>query len=188
ADCIIIAVRFLFPNKMDLVISGINRGPNLGYDIFVSGTVGAAMQGYLHGISSLAISVNGYEDLSFEAAARIAALLAEKAQEGILPRGTLLNVNLPNLPLEKIGGIEITKLSKQGYSDTVQQDQEAHYRITRDTGSASEHPGSDIWALRQNRISITPLSFDLDNSYNNPLSQDLQRLAPILYQGLRTYH
>lgn len=188
ADCIIIAVRFLFPDKVDLVISGINRGPNLGYDIFVSGTVGAAMQGYLHGISSLAISVNGYEDLSFEAAARIAALLAEKAQEGILPRGTLLNVNLPNLPLEKIGGIEITKLSKQGYSDTVQQVQEAHYRITRDTGSGSEHPGSDIWALRQDKISITPLSFDLDNSYNNPLSQHLQRLAPVLYQGLCTSH
>jgi 5'-nucleotidase len=188
ADCIIIAVRFLFPDKVDLVISGVNRGPNLGYDIFVSGTVGAAMQGYLHGISSLAISVNGYEDLSFEAAAKIAALLAEKVKEGVLPRGTLLNVNLPNLPLERIGGIEITKLSKQGYSDAVQQVEETHYRIMRDTGSGNQHPGSDIWALRQNKISITPLSFDLDDSYNNPLSQDLQRLAPILYQGLCTHH
>ena len=188
ADCIIIAVRFLFPNKMDLVMSGVNRGPNLGYDIFVSGTVGAAIQGYLHGISSLAVSVNGYEDLSFEAAAKITALLAEKAKEGVLPSAMLLNVNLPNLPLEKIAGIEITKLSKQGYSDTVQQVQEEHYRIMRASESGNEHDGSDIWALRRNRISITPLSFDLDNSCNNPLHFDLQRLAPILYQGLCTIH
>jgi 5'-nucleotidase len=188
ADCIIIAARFLFPNKVDLVISGVNRGPNLGHDIFVSGTVGAAIQGHLHGISSLAISVNGYEDLSFEAAASMAALLAEKVKEGILPSGTLLNVNSPNLPLERISGIEITKLSRQGYSDTVQQVQENHYRIMRDTGSGNEHPGSDIWALRQDKISITPLSFELDDSDNNPLSQDLQRLAPILYEGLCTHH
>ncbi len=188
ADCIIIAARFLFPNKVDLVISGVNRGPNLGHDIFVSGTVGAAIQGHLHGISSLAISVNGYEDLSFEAAAKIAALLAEKVKEGVLPRGTLLNVNLPNLPLERIGGIEITKLSKQGYSDTVQQVEETHYQIMRDTGSGNEHPGSDIWALQQNKISITPLSFELADCHKNPLTQDLQRLAPILYQGLCTYH
>lgn len=188
ADCVIIAVRFLFPHKVDFVISGINRGPNMGHDIFVSGTVGAAMQGCLHGIPSLAVSVNGYEDLGFEAAAKITALLAEKAGEGRLPSGMLLNVNLPNLPLEEIAGIEITKLSKQGYSDTVQQVQKARYRITRATESGNEQHGSDIWALRRNRISITPLSFDLDNSCDNPLRYDLQRLAPILYQGLCTYH
>jgi 5'-nucleotidase len=188
ADCIIIAVRFLFPHKLDLVISGANRGPNLGYDVFVSGTVAAAIQAYLQGISSLAISVNGYEDLRFEAAARIAALLAEKVKEGILPRGTLLNVNLPNLPLERIAGIEITRLSKQGYSDTVQQIQETHYQIVRNTESGDDHPGSDMWAVRHNKISITPLSFGLDRSLSNPLSSDLERLAPILFQGLSAYH
>ena len=188
ADCIIIAVRFLFPHRVDLVISGANRGPNLGYDVFVSGTVAAAIQGYLHGIPSLAISVNSYEDLRFEAAARMAALLAEKVKEGILPRETLLNVNLPNLPLDGIGGIEITNLSKQGYSDTVQQIQDTYYRIVRNTESASENPGSDIWALRQNKISITALSCGLDGSHGNPSSPDLKRLAPILYQALCAYH
>jgi len=187
ADCIILALRFLFRHKVDLVISGANRGPNLGYDVFVSGTVAAAMQGCLHGISSLAISVNGYEDVSFEAAAKIAALLTQKVKEGILPRETLLNVNLPNVPLDRIGGIEITRLSKQGYSDTVQQIQETRYQIVRNTESDTEYPGSDIWALRHNKISITPLSCDLDGLHRNPSTSDLERLAPILYQGLLAY-
>lgn len=185
ADCVIIAVNSLLPEEINLVVSGINRGPNIGNDIFISGTVGAALQGYLHGISSLAISVNAYESLHFETAARLAGLLAYKVKEGLLPQETLLNVNLPNLPLEETAGVEITTLSKHSYTGTVQEVQRGHYQIMRATKPSNIDSHSDIGALQQNRISITPLSFNLDNSSNNALNHSLQRLASLLYQGLR---
>ncbi len=181
ADCVIIAVNSLFPGEMDLVVSGINRGPNVGNDIFISGTVGAALQGYLHGIPSLAISVNAYESLHFEVAAKLAAVLASKVKQGLLPEGILLNANLPNLPLEETSGIEITTLSKQSYAGIVQEVQGGHYQIMRATRLSNVDSYSDIGALQGNRISITPLSFDLDNSPND----SLRRLASLLYQELQ---
>ncbi len=182
ADCVIIGIRSLFPEGIDLVISGVNRGPNLGYDVFVSGTVGAALQGYLRGIPSLAISVNAYEGLDFEAATKLAALLAAKIKDETLPREILLNVNLPNLPPEKILGIEVTELSKQSYCDTVEKDQnskEEYYRIKRNNKDMyyANH-GIDIWALQLNRISITPL---LNSFADNSLHESLQRLAPVIF-------
>ena len=185
-DCVIIAVNSLFPGEINLVISGSNRGPNIGNDIFISGTVGAALQGYLQGISSLAISVYAYESLHFEVAAKLAALLASKVKEGLLSREILLNVNLPNLPLEETTGIEITTLSKQSYTGIVQEVQAGHYQIMRATKLSNIDSHSDIEALQRSRISITPLSFNLDNSPNNSLDHSLRRLVPLLYQGLRS--
>jgi 5'-nucleotidase len=183
-DCVTLAIRLL---DIGMTISGINRGPNVGNDVFVSGTVGAALQAYLHGIPSLAISVNGYENLHFEVAAKLAALLATKVKQNVLPRELLLNVNLPNLPQEEIEGIEITTLSKQGYSDAVQQIQDGQYRITRAAELSDEHRGSDAWTLRGNRISITPLLFGRDGSSSNSLNHSLQALAPLIYQELCNY-
>jgi len=185
ADCVIIGIRSLFPEGVDMVVSGINRGPNIGYDIFVSGTVGAALQGHLHGIPSLAISVNAYEDLNFKAAAKLTALLAAKIKDAALPREILLNVNLPNLPPEKILGIEVTELSQQSYCDTVEREQnnkEDHYRIKRNSKDTyyANH-GSDIWALQLNRISITPL---LNSFVDNSLPTCLQQLAPAIYDEM----
>lgn len=186
ADCVIIALRHLFPGEIDLVVSGINRGPNIGHDVFISGTVGAALQGYLHDIPSLAISLNAYEDLHFGLAAKLTALLVTKLQRGNLPREVLLNVNLPNLPSGEIEGIEITTLSKRSYSDVVQQVHDKHYRITRAAGLSDNDLGSDIWALQRNRVSITPLSFDLNNLAISFLNNDLQELVSLLYQELRS--
>jgi 5''/3''-nucleotidase SurE len=190
ADCVIVGIRSLFSGEIDLVVSGINRGPNIGHDVFVSGTVGAALQGYLRGIPSLAISVNGYEDLDFEASARIAALLAVRIKNGMLPRQILLNVNLPNLPAQRISGIEITELSKQSYCDTVERDQNsegAYYRIKRnnkDKNGYYANRETDIWALQLNRGSITPL---LNSSDVNPLEAHLQDLAHTIYSELCCY-
>ncbi len=188
ADCVIIGIRSLFPEKIDMLVSGINRGANMGYDVFVSGTVGAALQGHLHGIPSLATSVNAYEDLDFEAAAKLAALLAAKIKDGTLPKEILLNINLPNLPPKKILGVEVTELSKQSYCDTVEKEQnskEEHYHIkhnSKDTYHINQ--GSDIWALQLNRISITPL---LNGFIDNSLQACLQRLTPLLHDELRCY-
>jgi 5'-nucleotidase len=171
-----------------MVVSGINRGANIGHDVFVSGTVGAALQGHLHGIPSLAISVNAYEDLDFEAAAKLTALLAAKIKDGILPKEILLNINLPSLPPKKILGVEVTELSKQSYCDTVEKSQngkEEHYRIRRNNKDTYHvNHGSDVWALQLNRISITPL---LNGFVDNSLQACLQRLTPLLHDELRCY-
>jgi len=183
SDSAIIATQSLFPGEIDLVVSGINRGPNIGHDIFVSGTVGAALQGYLHGIPSMAISINAYENLNFDVAARLASLLAAKIKEEVLPQKILLNVNLPNLPLSEIASIEITRLSQQSYCDRVERklnSEEEHYRIMRSNKRNLHYrnPGDDLWALQQNRISITPLP---DGSVSNSLQHCLQDLAPAIY-------
>lgn len=181
ADCVIIATNWLLLGKINMVVSGINRGPNIGHDIFVSGTVGGALQGYLHGIPSLAVSLNAYESLRFDVAAKLTALLVTELQQEMLAREMLLNVNLPNLPSSEIEGIEITALSRQNYSDIVHQVQGGYYRIVRATELHDKHPGSDTEALRRNRISITPLSLDLDTP-DTSLNQSLEEITPRLYQ------
>jgi len=187
SDGVIIALKSLFPGGINLVVSGINRGPNIGHDVFVSGTVGAAFQGYLHGISSLAISVNAYEGLDFAVGARLAALLAAKIRDGILPKGNLLNVNLPNLALSEIDGVEITTLTRQNYCDTVERELSSgadSYRIRRSQDSFHGNVGSDIGALQLSRISITPLP---DGRVPTSLRRRLQTLAPTIYSELQSY-
>jgi len=87
ADCVIMALRVAVKDKIDLVVSGINEGSNLGNDVFISGTVGAAIQGYAYGISSMAVSVSGFGNLYYDAAARTAALLAENFKMNKLQAG-----------------------------------------------------------------------------------------------------
>ena len=116
SDCVILALGRLLTDKVDLVFSGINEGANLGDDVLLSGTVGAALQGYFKGIPSVAISVGAIKDVHFDVAAKLAGILAQ--QMGDIPREVLLNVNLPNLPFEKIKGIEVTKLGRRSFEET----------------------------------------------------------------------
>ena len=184
SDSVIIAVESLFPGEINLVVSGINRGPNIGHDVFVSGTVGAALQGYLRGISSLAISIDAYEISTFELGARLASLLATRIQDGTLSERVLLNVNLPMLALTEISGIEITGLSEESYCDLVQGDQDnadGYYRIMRSKDLYRGKSGSDIWALQLSRISITPI---LNGSGIISLRRRLRKVAPAIYREL----
>ncbi len=184
ADCVILGVRLLFPGGLDLVVSGINRGPNIGYDNFVSGTVGAAVQGYLHGISSMAISVDGYEDMEFNAAARLGYLLVDRISYGALPKEMLLSINLPNLPTNRLEGVEVTSLSKRSYCNAVEENcgcDETCYRILRSQDARDSMPGTDTWALLSNRISITPL---LNKSSIDLFVAHLRDLLPAVYDEL----
>lgn len=184
ADSVIIALQSLFPGEIDLVVSGINRGSNMGHDVFVSGTMGAAIQGYLHGIPSIAASLNGYDGpLHFEPCARIVALLASRIRDGLLSEHMLLNINLPNLPLTELEGIEITAQSEKSYCDSVEQDEEesGYYRIKRLPDLGTGINGSDLWALQQNKISVTPL---LDGTIANSLKDRLHELLPDLHHQL----
>jgi 5'-nucleotidase len=157
-DCVILALQHAVKDQVDVVISGINEGPNLGNDVFISGTVGAALQGYFYGIPSIAISVAAFKDLHWDIAAKLAGLLANSVKDGTLPQKMLLNVNVPNLPAEQITGIEITKLGERSYTDSIDQGHDGkrkYYWIVRGIPEWSVTPGTDIWAMEQNKISIS---------------------------------
>ena len=174
-DSVIVGALMLWEGKADLVVSGINEGPNLGRDVLVSGTVGAALQAHNCHLPALAISVAAIEDMNFEVAARLAALLARQISVGKLPQTTLLNVNVPNLGLAQIEGIDITRLGNSGFTQGFEVRRVAHtYDAKRlycwiipGATDLEEEQGTDIWALSQNRISITPLHNRL-TSYEEP--------------------
>jgi 5'-nucleotidase len=166
-DCVMYGILHFLKTKPDLVASGINRGPNLGDDITYSGTVSAAMEGTLHGIPSFAISVAAYSKLQYESAARFAKIIAGLLLKKALPEETLLNVNVPNLPYEKIKGIEITKQGKRIYRDSIIEKTDPrgrhYYWIGGEEPTYEEEAGTDFYAIAQNKISITPIHLDLTN-------------------------
>ena len=172
ADSVILALGKLVKNKIDLVISGINQGPNLGDDVLISGTVGAAMQGYLHGFPAVAISVATVDSLHLDNAAKLAVLLAKKIDSGALPMNILLNVNLPNLPLTKIKGIKITRLASRSHTDTVEEGHDGvrkYYWLVRQGINKDRDERTDIWAIEQGSISITPLHTNLSDKSSPPI-------------------
>lgn len=189
ADTAILALRYLFPDQIDLVVSGINEGANLGSDAYISGTVGAALQGFLCGISAMAISVGSFKDPIFGPAATVARLVAERMLTGEeaangLPRPILLNVNLPNVPLEQIKGIEVTRLSFRKNMDAIHEGYDGkrrYYWIVRQKSEWTAEPGTDRWALKQDYVSITPF---LSHVSLGSVASLLHELAPSLSQEL----
>ncbi|NIS09831.1 MAG: 5'/3'-nucleotidase SurE, partial [Candidatus Dadabacteria bacterium] len=119
-DCVNLAINGLLKgSKPDIVVSGINKGENLGDDVTYSGTVSAAMEGTLLGIPSVALSLQGRNDFDFTASCRYSALIAEYVLECGLPKDILLNVNIPNLEPDNIKGIKITRQGKRVYNDAI---------------------------------------------------------------------
>jgi 5'-nucleotidase len=177
ADCVIVGTRMIWENRVDLVVSGINEGQNLGRDVMVSGTVGAAHQAHNSGLPAIAVSIADIKDLNFEVAAGIVSHLAGRFEAGELPRRALLNVNVPNLPLAEIEGIDITRLADSGYTKGLAARRVEGSYDTRRTycwivvGSMDleDEPGTDIWALARNRVSITPINHRL-TSHEEPES------------------
>jgi len=183
-DSVILALANLI-NDIDLVTSGINHGPNLGDDVLISGTVGAALQGYLHGFHAMAISVDAWENPYFDAAAELAALLAKRIGANPPPTNIFLNVNLPNLPPAQIKGLEITRLANISHTNTVKEEnggKEGYYRLIRQKIDKTAKKKTDVWAIEQDIISITPLHINL---VNKPSPHLLNNLCADLLQELR---
>lgn len=182
ADSVILALRHVLKDGVDLLISGINNGPNLGNDVYVSGTVGAAFQGYFYRVPVVALSIATVEDVHFDVAAKLAALLVDRVIHGSLPSPFFLNINVPNQPLEKITGVEITRLGQRSYADDVQEGHDGrrkYYWIVRGRPEWDLQPGTDIWAVRQQKVSITPLG-----PPSETLFPQLEELAPSLFHAL----
>ena len=176
ADSCVLALERLV-GRVDLVVSGINKGSNLGADILVSGTVGAALQGYLRGFPTLAISVGSVQNPQFDGAARLLGLLADQLGRTPPEQAFFLNVNLPSVPLSEIDGVQVTRLGGRSYGESVGEEgsgEPKRYRISRNKPIPGENPeGTDIWALKNNRISITPLQVDLTNGQQIPQLESL---------------
>ncbi len=187
ADSVILALGKLVKNKIDLVVSGINYGTNLGDDVLISGTVGAALQGYLRGLPALAISAALGDNLHLDVAAKLATVLAKKIESNALPTNIFLNVNLPNLPLAKIRGAKITRLASESHTDTIEERHDGrrkYYWLIRQGISKDTDKKTDIWAIEQDNISITPLHTNLLNKPSPPIPDSL---CSDLLQELREY-
>ncbi|GLI53114.1 5'/3'-nucleotidase SurE [Thermodesulfovibrio yellowstonii] len=166
-DCVVVGVKKLLPREPDLIVSGINKGANLGEDITYSGTVSAAIEGTILGVPSFAISLVGERPFRYETASYYAIKIAKFILEKGLPPDTLLNVNLPNKPLQEIKGIKITKQGKRSYENSIHEIfspwGEKQYWIGGGVVSWQKMEGTDIQAIMENCASVTPLHIDLTN-------------------------
>lgn len=165
SDCVGLAVSGHVGPRPDLIVSGINLGPNVGWDLTYSGTVAAAMEAAIHGLPAFAISVDSYEHVDFTPAADFAAYVAAViAREG-MPRDTFLNINLPALPAEQIRGVSVTTQGRVVYEGSLERRTDprgrAYYWWTGDRSTQPADPDTDVTALREGRISVTPIKLDL---------------------------
>jgi len=164
-DCVHLALSGLLEQLPDMVISGINAGANLGDDVLYSGTVAAAMEGRFLGYPAIAVSCVAERPRHYETAARVAVLLIQRLGQDPLPPDTILNVNVPDVPWDQLGGFESTRLGNRHRAERVICDRDPRgrtiYWIGPAGGERDGGPGTDFQAVRHNRVSVTPIHTDL---------------------------
>ncbi|BDH44795.1 5'/3'-nucleotidase SurE [Salmonella enterica subsp. enterica serovar Choleraesuis] len=162
-DCVFLGVNTLMRPRPDIVVAGINAGPNLGDDVIYSGTVAAAMEGRHLGYPALAVSLNGHQH--YDTAAAITCQLLRALNREPLRTGRILNVNVPDLPLEEIKGIRVTRCGSRHPAESVipQQDPRGNtlYWIGPPGDKSDAGPDTDFAAVDEGYVSVTPLQVDL---------------------------
>ena len=163
SDCVHLALCGFLKESIDLVVTGINLGANLGDDVIYSGTVAGAIEGRFLGLPSIAISLASWKCKHFETAAIIAKRLVEKIEKAPLSHNTIINVNVPDVPIEQIKGIKSTRLGNRHMSEPSIQDQNdpSLYWIGENGPEADNGEGTDFYAVNNNFVSVTPLQIDL---------------------------
>ncbi len=181
-DCVTLGAHAVMEHRVDLVVSGINAGPNLGWDLTYSGTVAAAIEGAVHGINAFAISLAAEEALPvaraddanekppappllhYETAAESAYRIAQVLMHHSLPAHTFLNVNVPNLPLNQVKGFQVTRLGKRQYADRIEQRIDPagrpYYWLSGSLIEERDQPGTDVYAVARGYVAITPIHLD----------------------------
>jgi 5'-nucleotidase len=166
-DCVHIALTGLMDTMPDMVISGINDGANMGDDTIYSGTVAAAMEGYLLGIPSIAISMSQHNSTHFETAARVAVELIEHYIKTGFAGPTLLNVNVPDVPYAQLAGKTVTRLGKRHKAEPAIELKTPRNETVYWVGAAGQPndgcEGTDFYAISHNQVSISPIQVDLTN-------------------------
>jgi len=165
SDAVALAFLGIVERPIDMVVSGINRGANLGHDVTYSGTVTAAMEGVIAGVPAIAISLNSLSTDDFGVAAAFAARLARQVLDRGLPEGVLLNVNVPPIPADQIAGVIVTRMGLRIYRDELVRRFDPrgrpYYWIGGPPPTGVEEEGTDIWAIAHGYISVTPIQLDL---------------------------
>ncbi|MEA3291754.1 MAG: 5'/3'-nucleotidase SurE [Pseudomonadota bacterium] len=164
-DCVHVAITGLMGEEPDMVIAGINSGANLGDDVLYSGTVAAATEGRFLGLPAIAVSLVGSEPGHYETAASVVEGMLSKLKSEPLPSDSILNINVPDLPLDRIRGLAATRLGHRHKSEPVIKSSDPLGRDIFWVGPAGEEqdagPGTDFHAVREGYVSVTPLQIDL---------------------------
>lgn len=164
-DCVHLAITGLLEREPDMVFAGINHGANLGDDVIYSGTVAAATEGRFLGLPAVAISLASATPRHFDTAARVAVALFERIRRHPLPTDTLLNVNVPDVPLRELRGFQSTRLGQRHKAEPVVRTFDPRRREIFWVGAAGPEqdagPGTDFFAVRHNYVAVTPLQIDL---------------------------
>lgn len=165
ADCVKMGIRNILKEKPDLVISGINNGANTAINIIYSGTVSGAREAAIMDVPSIAISVTSHEPKTYDVAAEIACEYALKVYQNPLPKGTLLNINVPNCSKDEIKGHLVTKQGKSKWDDEYEERTDPmgkkYYWLKGDWIELDNDLEYDHFATQQNYVSLTPIHFDL---------------------------
>lgn len=181
SDSVKLALDALLSDRPQLVLSGINRGANLGTDVLYSGTVSAAMEGVLEGIPSIAFSLTSFTETDFSEAARFASQLVGAIAHHPIDEPVLLNVNIPAIPAEAICGVVVTKLGIRRYRDIFEKRIDPrgkiYYWLSGEVVEEDVTSGTDIQAIRDRYITITPLKYDLTLDPGLPKLKDWLSLA-----------
>jgi 5'-nucleotidase len=172
-DAVHLGVSQIISSTPDLVIAGINKGPNLGNDTLYSGTVAAATEGRHMGIPAIAISLLGKHEQHYQTAAVITTKIIKRIQDQPLAVDQILNINVPDIPLSEIKGIKVTRLGHRHQAETMKKMQDPWQRDIYWYGCLGEEldggEGTDFHAVANNYVSVTPLTVDMTahNSINN---------------------
>ncbi len=184
SDCVKFGISALLPEVPDLIVSGINHGPNLANEILYSGTVSAAMEGAFLKIPSIAVSLAGYGYNDFSVAAEFIARLLRVLPAMKLPGKTLLNVNVPAVPASEIKGVAVTELGVRLYDDHFDKRMDprgrVYYWLSGHAVEESREEGTDTWAILNQMISITPIAFNMTNRETLKTLSDSQSLFGLL--------
>ncbi len=164
-DCVHLAITGLLEDEPDLVVSGINAGPNMGDDVLYSGTVAAATEGRFLGLPAIAISMNSHDPEHLETGARVALELVQRLIRSPLTENVILNVNVPDLPYAELRGFRSTRLGHRHKAEPVVKTTDPRGKTIYWVGPAGAEqdagPGTDFHAVREGFVSVTPLQVDL---------------------------
>ena len=180
SDCVHLALCGFIKESVDLVVTGINFGANLGDDVIYSGTVAGAIEGRFLGLPSIAMSLASWECNHFDTAGNIAKILVDQIDKAPLSKNTIINVNVPDVPMNEILGIKSTRLGSRHMSAPSIQDSKdpSLYWIGENGKEADNGEGTDFHAVANNFVSVTPLQIDLTKySEIQPLSSWIDNIG-----------
>ncbi len=165
SDCVHLAINSFLDEDPQLVVSGINHGPNLGDDVVYSGTVAAATEGRYMGLPAIAVSLAGHNGKHFDTAAKVICQIIEHLKQHPLPADQILNVNVPDVPYEELKGIQATRQGRRHRAETMVKSQDPWGRDIYWYGPVGTEqdagPGTDFYAVANGYCSVTPLSVDM---------------------------